>query len=110
MRAAVHDHEPVTELLGLVHVVRREHEGDARLLQSIEALPQHVARLRVETGGRLVEQQDLGLVDQGARDRQPALHAARQRVDPRVAAIGELHELQQLRRARSRITARGRSK
>ena len=26
---AVHDHEPVAELLGLVHVVRREHERDA---------------------------------------------------------------------------------
>ena len=94
--AAVHDHEPVAELLGLVHVVRREHEGHALALQPVEALPQEVARLRVEAGGGLVEQQQLGLVDERARDREPALHAARQRVDEVVAPVGELHELEQL--------------
>jgi hypothetical protein len=79
--AAVHDHEPVAELLGLVHVVRGEHERHALLLQPVQPLPQHVPRLRVEPGGRLVEQQHLGLVDQRPRDREPALHAARERID-----------------------------
>ena len=40
MRAAVHDHEPVAELLGLVHVVRREHERHALLLQPVEPVPE----------------------------------------------------------------------
>ena len=93
---AVHDHEPVAELLGLVHVVRREHERDALLLQPVEPLPQHVPGLRVEAGGRLVEQQHLGLVDQRPGDREPALHPARERIDARVAPVGELHELEQL--------------
>ena len=84
---AVHDHEAVAQLLGLVHVVRREHEGHALALQLVEALPQEVARLRVEAGRRLVEQQQLGLVDERAGDREPALHAARERVDA-VARAG----------------------
>ena len=88
MRAAVHDHEPVAQLLGLVHVVGGEHQRDALTLELVEALPQQVARLRVEPGGRLVEQQQLGLVDQRAGDREPALHAARERVDAVVAPVG----------------------
>ena len=58
--ALVHDHEAVAELLGLVHVVGREDERDAALLQAIEAVPQRVARLRVEPRGRLVEQHSSG--------------------------------------------------
>ena len=61
--AAVHDHEPVAELLGLVHVVRREHERHALALQLVEPLPHEVAGLRVEPGRRLVEQHELGPVD-----------------------------------------------
>ena len=37
--AAVHDHEPVAELLGLVHVVRREHERDAAPASAGRAAP-----------------------------------------------------------------------
>ena len=103
---AVHDHEPVAELLGLVHVVGREHERDAVLLQPVEPLPEHVARLRVEPGRRLVEQQHLGLVDERTRDREAALHAARERIDPRVAPVAQLHELEQLRGPPADLRAR----
>ena len=94
--AAVHDDEPVAQLLGLVHVVGREHERRAGLLQPVQALPHEVTRLRIEAGGGLVEQQQLGLVDERACDREPALHATRQRVDLRVAPVGQLHEIEQL--------------
>ena len=60
----VHDDEPVAQLLGFVHVVGRQHQGHALLLQAVQAIPQHVARLRIEAGRRLVEQQQLGLVDE----------------------------------------------
>ena len=53
-------------------------------------------RLRVEAGGRLVEQQDLGPVDQRAGDGQPALHAAGEVLDLGARLLGELDELQQL--------------
>ena len=94
--AVVHDDEPVAQLLGLVHVVRRDDEGDALALEPEQPVPQHVSRLRVEPGGRLVEEQHLGVVHEAARDGEPALHPARQRLDPVVAALGELGELEQL--------------
>ena len=97
--ALVHHHQPVAELLGLVHVVGREHQRDTALFEPVEAIPQHVAGLRVETGGRLVEQQQFGLVDQRPGDRDAPLHATGQRLDLAVGTVGELHELEQLVRA-----------
>ncbi len=94
--ALVHDHQSVAELLGLVHVVRGEDHRHALLLEPEEPVPDDVACLRVEAGRRLVEQQHLGPVDQGPRDRQPALHAAGEVLDHRVALLGQLHELEQL--------------
>ena len=52
--------------------------------------------LRVEAGRRLVEQRDVGVVDQRAGDGQPALHAAGQRFDPAVGPLAQLHEVEQL--------------
>ena len=83
----VHDDEPVAQLLRLVHVVRRQHERDAALLEPVEPVPQEVAGLRVEPGRRLVEEQDGRLVDERAGDRQASLHAARQRLDLVVGAL-----------------------
>ena len=97
--ALVHHDEAVAELLGLVHVVGRQHERDALLLEPVQAVPQDVAGLRVETGGRLVEEQQLGVVDQRAGDRHPPLHPARQRVDLARGPFRELHEVEQLGRA-----------
>ena len=92
----VHDDEPVAQLLGLVHVVGRQDERHAPLLEPVQPLPEQVARLRVEAGRGLVEEQDRGLVDQRAGDRQPPLHAARQRLDLVVRPLGQLGELEQL--------------
>ena len=94
--ALVHHDQPVAQLLGLVHVVRGDHQRDARLLEPEQLVPQQVPGLRVEAGGRLVEQQQVGPVDQGAGDRQPPLHAAGEVLDLGLRLLGELHELQQL--------------
>ena len=56
--AVVDDREPVAELVGLFHVVRGEEDGLAVAVQLAEDLPQRDATLRVEAGGRLVEEQD----------------------------------------------------
>jgi hypothetical protein len=73
-----------------------QHQRHALLLEPEQPLPHQVARLRVEARGRLVEQHHLGLVDQGPGDRQPPFHAARQRLDPAVGPLGQLHEVEQL--------------
>ena len=93
--AVVHHDEPVAELLGLVHEVRGEHQRGAAFLELVELVPQQVARLRIETGGRLVEQQQVGLVDQRAGDAHPPLLPAGQGVDLAVGAVAELDEVEQ---------------
>ena len=45
--------------------------------------------MRVEPGGRLVEEDELGLVDERERERQPLPLAARERVEVRVGLLGE---------------------
>ena len=94
--ALVDDDEAVAQLLGLIHVVRGEDEGRAALLEAEQAVPQDVARLRVEPGGRLVEQQDAGVVDEAARDREAALHAAGELVDLALGLVSQLREVEQL--------------
>ena len=54
----IHHHESVAELLGLIHVMRRQHNGGATALEPLQRIPEEVTRLRVETGSRLVEHQD----------------------------------------------------
>ena len=43
----VHDHQPVAQLLGLVHVVGGEDECHATLLQAVEAIPEQVEDAKV---------------------------------------------------------------
>ncbi len=103
--AVVHDDEPVAELLGLVHVVRRDDERDALALEAVEPVPQHVPGLRVQAGRGLVEEEDLGVVDERPRDGEPALHPARERLDAVVAALGELGEVEELVGAGAHLAA-----
>jgi hypothetical protein len=64
-------------------------------------LPEHVANttaaLRIDADRRLVEQQHARLVQQPARDVQPALHAAREPLDDLAGAIGEAGTVQRPR-------------
>ena len=93
--AFVHDHQPVAELLGLVHVVGGDDQCHPFLLEAIEPIPEKVAGLGIESGGGLVEDQDLRPVDQTAGNRQPTLHAPRERLHLALAPIAELGEGEQ---------------
>jgi hypothetical protein len=79
--AGVEHHDVVGEPLGLVHEVGGEHDGDAVGAQRLDQLPGAPARLRVEPGRRLVEEDQLGAPDDGHRQRQPLLLAAGQPPD-----------------------------
>ena len=85
MLTAAHDADAVAERVGLLHRVRREHDRAVALRRAHEVphvLPVH----RVHAGGRLVEHDDLlvaarradRVADEGARHREPPLHAARE--------------------------------
>src|SRR5438128_1602516 len=104
--ALVHDDEPVAELLGLVHVVSREDQCDAALLQPEEPIPNGVPCLRVEPGGGLVQQHHLGIVHERARDREPALHAAGKRLDLVVGPFVQLDEVDELVGAPAHVAPR----
>src|SRR5450830_913358 len=75
-RAARGDQFPVEDegeavaLFGLVHVVRRDEDRHpARGGELVDEVPEEAAALRVDASGRFVEEEELGLVEQGRRER-----------------------------------------
>ena len=75
--AAVDDHEPRGEPVGLLEVVRRQQDRHLLLAgQPLDLAPQLGARLGVEARRRLVEEEHRRSVDEAERDVEPALHAA----------------------------------
>ena len=83
--AAVHHRDPVGHRERLLLVVRHVDERDADLaLDPLQLHLQALAELQVEGAERLVEQQDLGQVDQRAGQRDPLLHAAGELIRPAV--------------------------
>ena len=92
----VHDGDPVAELRGLFHVVRRQHHGLAARLQPLDDLPQRATCLRVEAGRRLIEKDELGVVDQRQGNGQALLLAAREIHGPGIGAFAEIDHVDEL--------------
>ena len=102
----VHDREPVAQDLGLLHVVRRQQDGPAVGLEAADEVPQRPPGRGVEAGRRLVEEDELGVVHERQRDREPLPLAARQVLAPGVASLAELERVDQLgRRTGLRVEA-----
>ena len=77
--AGVHRRQPV-EPLGLLHIGGRHddaHAGAARA-DAVDQLPELAARERVDAGGRLVQNQQIRIVDQRAAEAEFLPHAARE--------------------------------
>ena len=94
--AVVHDGHPVTELVGLFHVVRGEHDRLALGVEALEELPQRQTALGVEPGSGLVEEEDGGPVEDGPRHHEALGHAAREGVDRRLGEARQLEPLQEV--------------
>ncbi len=87
---AVGEHtDPVGELLGLVEIVRGEQHRGAQAAELGDQLPRLAAGGGVEAGGRLVEEQHVGVADDAEREVEPALLPTRQRVDAGVGLVVE---------------------
>ncbi len=95
--AFVHDHQPIAELLGFVHVVGGDDQCHPFLLEAIEPIPQKVTGLGIESRGGLVEDQHLRSVDQPAGNRQTTLHPSGERLHLALAPIAELGEREKFR-------------
>src|SRR5262249_33219793 len=66
-------------------------DGSPLAAKARDDLPELPARLGVEAGGGLVQEQDVGPAYQRARDRQPLALAARELPHPSAPLVAELH-------------------
>ena len=107
--ALVDDPDPVREDVRLLEVLRRQEDGDAFLpAQAGDLLPERRAALRVETGRRLVEEEDARHVDEREREVEAALHPARVARHLPVAGVREPDALEELVGLRLPLVLRGR--
>ena len=94
---AAGDHgDAVGELLGLLHVVGGEEDRLAEVAQARDHAPCLAAGRRVEAGGRLVEEEQLGVADQRDRDVEAALLAAGELAGALVRLLAEADVLDRL--------------
>src|SRR5262245_26384245 len=67
------DRHPIAQALRFFHQVGRQEHGLAARADAAHQLPDRAARLRIETGGQLVEKDHVRIVDERERDEQPLL-------------------------------------
>jgi hypothetical protein len=95
---AIDDREPRSQLVGLLEVVGRQQDGLVLLGGQPRDLAPHLgAHLRVQTRGRLVEEEHLWVVDERHRDVQPSLHPPGVAAGDAVGRLGQTEALEQLR-------------
>src|ERR1039458_6464979 len=94
--AVVDDGDAVAELVGLLHVVGGEDDGDAFFAQAADGVPHGDAALRVESGAGFVEEQHLGAMRDGAGDLQALREASGELRGVGFRALGEQKLIQQL--------------
>ena len=92
----VDDPDPVGQDVGLLEILSGEEHGHALIMgQSRHLLPQRRPALHVETGGRLIEEQDSRGMHERQSKVQPALHPARVAADAPVGRLGQTDPLEQ---------------
>src|SRR5262249_42751067 len=98
--ALVEDGEPVAHrqrlLLVVCHVDERDPDLTDGALNPLQFDLHLLAELQVESAERLVEEKDLGMIDERARQSDPLTLAARQLRRLAVAETGEPHNLEDL--------------
>lgn len=90
----IHDRDAVAEGVGLVQVVGGDEDRHAVRAQPADLVPHVRPTLRVQAGGRLVQEDDLRLVDDAEGDLDPATLATGVGLALAVGELGELEGLQ----------------
>src|SRR5690606_23353002 len=85
----VEDGNAVAQPFRLVEVVRGQEDGAALGPQLRDEIADEARRLRVQSGGRLVQEEYAGLVQQGAGHGELLLHALAEGAGGVVAALPE---------------------
>ena len=92
-QATIDDADPAAEPIGLLHVVRAQHDRHLeRGIETLQHLPDRDAGAWVEALGRLVEEEDRREMDQSRGEVDAALHPAR--VVP-YALVGRVFQIDQ---------------
>src|SRR3546814_12875326 len=86
----VDDRDPVAQLLGFLQIVRRQHHGDAAVVEALDIVPKLLAQFDVDPRSRFVEHDDRRRMYYGFRDEQAAFHAPRQLARIGVAFVRQM--------------------
>jgi hypothetical protein len=100
--AAIDHGDPVGEPVGLVEVLRGEEHGGAVGNESLDGRPQVQATARVETGGRLVQEQHRRSRHERGCQVETTPHAAGVALGHAIAGLREVEALEQLAGAAAR--------
>src|SRR5439155_17707836 len=96
----------VAERLGLLHVLGRQEHRRTAVAELLDEGPERPTGRRIEAGRRLVEEHDLGIVDERERDREALPLTAGELARLRVAPLAKVQERDELLgRQRSAIEA-----
>ena len=88
--AGVHDGQPISQRLRLVQVVGREQHGGPGVAQAPDQPPHIPSALGVEAGGGLIEEDELRLAHQGARQVEATSLSTGEPPDGRPLPVGEV--------------------
>src|SRR5262249_6990201 len=87
--AVIHDCDAVAQALGFFHVVRGVDDRHAAVAQFFNHFENVMTRLRINSNGGLIHQDQPRLVDKAGRHVEPALHASGEISGKFSGAIGE---------------------
>ncbi len=87
--SVIDDRDSIAEPLCFFHVVGGQQDGAAGPLEIQDEIPELSPRLGIESGGRLVEEQELGVADEGGGHGEALLLAAGEPGDPSAALLFE---------------------
>ena len=86
--AGAHDRDAVGEVLRLVHVMGGQEDRLAELAQRADRRPRLAARRGVKAGGRLVEEDQVGIADERESEIEPPALTAGELLGAHVALLG----------------------
>src|SRR3569623_2738418 len=104
--AVVDDGDVLAKRLRLLKIVSREDDGGPLFVYPLLLFPHAAPELDVHTRGRLVEDEELGAMDERPRYHAAALHAAREPLRGCFALVPQRERLKQLFSAGERLLAR----
>ena len=99
----LHDRHALAKPLRLFHVVGGEEDRLSFAMQLQQDVPERQAALRIDAGGRFVEEEHFRPVHERSADQQPLLHAARKLVHERLSALLQPDQLQHAGRLPARV-------